>query len=392
MSKHWPATEDTYEYRSTWITQQLAVLALKKPPSIDDMSKKAKTLRFCLWVTCSRKEDSLPDALPNLNAATDAVRIDHSLLPEGLLGDSCAACGKEGATMRCTRCLIKNGASCSHETIRTLYCDRQCQVQHWPKHKAECAQLMQLNRIVKLYEEEAKAFFELFILRFRPKNIATTVCHMAPDCVEISGQAGHDVMVLALSSGREIVFDPTRAQFGWKEALTPWESYLKHRISTTHSEPPPMCTELAREVPGQIFQDRRRDDLRNANLVLAEVVAQKIASLLGKRYGRVENALKLSEKEFLPLRAAVAASMKRGLTFVAREMDGNTSESLPFASRNPLPAGTEEFCSTATMIWVQKAKYSLDKIMRGQVPRGFNMTTLLTAWEERFESEVRLQL
>ncbi|KAK4202385.1 hypothetical protein QBC40DRAFT_196453, partial [Triangularia verruculosa] len=197
------------------------------------MSNKAKALRFSLWVTCSRKEDSLPNELPDPDSSRESqiTATDHSLLPEALLGNSCAACGKEGATMRCTRYIIRNGENNSYETFRTVYCNRQCQVGHWPKHKAECAQISHLNRIVKLYDDVHEHCIDLTTdygnlqVRFRPKNINTTVCHMAPSRVEFSGQAGHDVMLLTLSSGRRIVFDPTRAQFGWKEALSPWESY-----------------------------------------------------------------------------------------------------------------------------------------------------------------------
>lgn len=217
---HWEALRseargngEVNESKPLWILQQVAIMALKCPPSPDDMSNKAKALHFCLWITCCRKEDSLPNQPPVTGPETD-----HSLLPEGLLGDSCAACGKQGATMRCSPCLIKNGDNCSHETIRTLYCDWTCQAQPWPKHR-------QISRVVKLYEEVWEHFMDLTEFHFRPKNINISVCRMTPDRFEFSGMPGHNVLRLTLSSARQVVLDPTRAQFGWKEALSPWESH-----------------------------------------------------------------------------------------------------------------------------------------------------------------------
>ena len=40
----------------------------------------------------------------------------------------CNSCGSSGAKKRCTRCLV------------TYYCDRQCQVKHWPSHKMDCTE------------------------------------------------------------------------------------------------------------------------------------------------------------------------------------------------------------------------------------------------------------
>ncbi|KAK4172943.1 hypothetical protein QBC36DRAFT_293873 [Triangularia setosa] len=177
-------------------------------------------------------------------------------------------------------------------------------------------------------------------------------------------------MLLTQSSGREIAFDPAHAQFA----------------------PPLMYCDLPQEVPGQIFQNRWCSDLDSTNLVLAEVVTQKITSLLTLRYGRVKKALKLGNKEFLPLRKAVAASMKRGLIFTTKEIDGKILEHMFMTSRNPVSSGKDEFCSIASMIWLQKAKYNMDRITRGHVPRCFNNMTLLKIGKKRFEPKVNLRL
>ncbi|XP_035980611.1 zinc finger MYND domain-containing protein 10 [Fundulus heteroclitus] len=58
-------------------------------------------------------------------AETYNLDVMERLLPEK---PKCGSCGKE-ATKRCSRCLGE------------WYCNRQCQVKHWPKHKKSC-QLM----------------------------------------------------------------------------------------------------------------------------------------------------------------------------------------------------------------------------------------------------------
>lgn len=43
----------------------------------------------------------------------------------------------------------------------------------------------------------------------------------------------HTVSQLTTASGLKFAFDPTAAQFGWKENLAPWDTYEQRRIEFT---------------------------------------------------------------------------------------------------------------------------------------------------------------
>lgn len=80
-------------------------------------------------------------------------------------------------------------------------------------------------------------FFE-----FVPKNAETTVFYgpltnMSPH---------HMVSQLTTASGLKFAFDPTAAQFGWKENLAPWDIYEHRRIDFTV----PVETAGSRSVSG----------------------------------------------------------------------------------------------------------------------------------------------
>lgn len=51
---------------------------------------------------------------------------------------ACCFCGKPNCTQKCVRCLS------------TVYCDRNCQVQHWPIHKKECEKTKQKSVITEI--------------------------------------------------------------------------------------------------------------------------------------------------------------------------------------------------------------------------------------------------
>jgi len=57
----------------------------------------------------------------------DSSSSSSSSSSGGASRDVCARCGKEGAPSRCSRC----------KTFK--YCNRECQVAHWPAHKSSCS-------------------------------------------------------------------------------------------------------------------------------------------------------------------------------------------------------------------------------------------------------------
>uniref|UniRef100_A0A3Q2PW12 Zinc finger MYND domain-containing protein 10 n=1 Tax=Fundulus heteroclitus TaxID=8078 RepID=A0A3Q2PW12_FUNHE len=92
---------------------------------VRDNSGKWKAIaKYQVKETFSPSDSDLQQQAQRL-AETYNLDVMERLLPEK---PKCGSCGKE-ASKRCSRCLGE------------WYCNRQCQVKHWPKHKKSC-QLM----------------------------------------------------------------------------------------------------------------------------------------------------------------------------------------------------------------------------------------------------------
>lgn len=70
-----------------------------------------------------------------------------------------------------------------------------------------------------------------------PKNIAKPY-HIASSGQgeSFAGLAAHHVLRLTLPCGLGFAFDPTGAQYGWSEILSPWTPYKRHRVRLIISE------------------------------------------------------------------------------------------------------------------------------------------------------------
>lgn len=63
----------------------------------------------------------------------------------------------------------------------------------------------------------------------QPKNMHKTVLLVQGQCVMFNSLYRHHPLRITLPCGLQFAFDPTAAQYGWKEIIAPWEAYLKHR-------------------------------------------------------------------------------------------------------------------------------------------------------------------
>lgn len=55
------------------------------------------------------------------------------------------------------------------------------------------------------------------------------VLSVDPEAVSCNAVTRHRLFRITLPSGKQFAFDPTAVQFGWRETLSPWESFLEHR-------------------------------------------------------------------------------------------------------------------------------------------------------------------
>jgi hypothetical protein len=59
----------------------------------------------------------------------------------------CANCGM-GTSMRCVRCMDAPEYE-PGDSVDSVYCDRECQKEHWPNHKAHCHALGQRKKLLR---------------------------------------------------------------------------------------------------------------------------------------------------------------------------------------------------------------------------------------------------
>ncbi|KAJ0125199.1 uncharacterized protein J7T55_006544 [Diaporthe amygdali] len=112
---------------------------------------------------------------------------------------------------------------------------------------------------------------------------------------------------LTLPSGAQYAFDPSAAQFGWKDCLAPWAEYARCRIH--HIENVTVLDPLdGTRVPAK---DRVKpsDIIRRFDWA-KEYVAEELVSILRARKGGLRALLKLSDGQFETGRKDLADAME----------------------------------------------------------------------------------
>ncbi|KAK4211908.1 hypothetical protein QBC37DRAFT_375564 [Rhypophila decipiens] len=316
----------------------LAILTQDQPRDDDENLVKTRHLEYLAWVAAGRKDETSPLLPVGAQDALSRSPIDHSILPETNLNKACAACGKNDAKYRCSRCHLKTE---DKKTFVTYYCNTKCQSNDWAKHRKRCRILSRLHRAVSILDElvclsseavlefcrhpvdirerngmvmfqqpadahdgpmaylgrhvagkvrwqDVAASRELFlaalasnscmeiyggsrrpfldlvlerkgvpaqalgtcveVVCFRPKNMHRPVYSFIgtnpPTLEEIqimdfNSTLAHEALRVTLVDGTKLVIDPTGRQFGWKEFLAPWDTYLPERVHNLVSEKGP---------------------------------------------------------------------------------------------------------------------------------------------------------
>ncbi|KAI8635447.1 hypothetical protein F5Y19DRAFT_482668 [Xylariaceae sp. FL1651] len=122
--------------------QHLIELGMQKSLQRKDKSYKARQLRYYKWVGLGRKNETYPFSTGNFHGLASTVRIAALVSPS-----SCAACGKEGANMRCPDCNFQDD---EHIMEKTAYCNKNCLKDHYDTHRRTCGDRKTIYRIVSL--------------------------------------------------------------------------------------------------------------------------------------------------------------------------------------------------------------------------------------------------
>jgi hypothetical protein len=215
------------------------------------------------------------------------------------------------------------------------------------------------------------------------------------DWDEHNALMGHEVFLATLPCGMAVVLDPTGMQFGWKEHISPWSSFKKHRVhlvtgqkylgpnSTGLQDPESMfggnheMMRMMGVVPELHFKDRKEQRLM-------ETVVLSLESQIKERFGGVTEFLRLKGGEFAAAQTAVVDAAKRGLTMLADEItNGAEMKMIRAPSAASGSSDTQKSGSGVEIIWSRK---------RDKRIAGGDDGRLRRLWKARWDHVVGLEL
>ncbi|KAI1121890.1 hypothetical protein F5Y10DRAFT_255306 [Nemania abortiva] len=175
------------------LRSEIGQFALDKPQIPNDNSAKSQQLKYHAWISQGRKDEAYP--FKN-EERFEAQRVDlpeggHEFLPAELTDPKiCANCAKPDAEMACGGCL--SGID-SHVIIKTAYCNKACQTQHWKEHKAQCHGRRKVSRAVSLLHGlfvmfQKKAWVDKQVAGIVEKQGITNIIHDQPDDWALQGK------------------------------------------------------------------------------------------------------------------------------------------------------------------------------------------------------------
>ena len=156
--------------KPAYILKHLAFLAISKGVNLadDDQSNKACQLCYWRWIAQGRRDETSPFSTGS--EKNPPLNDSKVFLPEPATFQQCAACGKEGATNKCSGCLVRTD---DHLTFATAYCGKECQTKHWNAHKASCKQMQQTYRAMLVFQDIFEHFRSVaFYLGYTAKYIS----------------------------------------------------------------------------------------------------------------------------------------------------------------------------------------------------------------------------
>ncbi|KAI0103363.1 hypothetical protein GGR51DRAFT_561791 [Nemania sp. FL0031] len=175
------------------LRSQLGKLAIDKPQIPDDGSAKSQQLKYHAWIFQGRKDEEYPFKDEKLRDAqpVNQSKGGHAFLPAKLTDPKvCANCANPDTDAACGGCLLELD---SHAIIKTVYCNKTCQTQHWAEHKSQCLGRRKLSRAVSLIHDlfimfQKRAWTDKQITGIVEKQGITNIIHGEPNDWALQGK------------------------------------------------------------------------------------------------------------------------------------------------------------------------------------------------------------
>ncbi|KAJ2997856.1 hypothetical protein NUW58_g515 [Xylaria curta] len=139
---------------------------------------------------------------------------------------------------------------------------------------------LSLYHLIKyLFKSVCKSVDQAFV---SPRNVIRPVCQLSLERALNISLYRHPVLKITLPSDEKYVVDLTGAQFGWKETLAPWATWVKLRTSNTAKEPfKPATGNLRSFVDSHViesYQQEVRETVVKAIITELDVIVQSTPS------------------------------------------------------------------------------------------------------------------
>ncbi|KAI1108538.1 hypothetical protein F5Y14DRAFT_459480 [Nemania sp. NC0429] len=168
------------------LRSEIGQFALDKPEIPNDDSAKSQQLKYHAWISQGRKDEEYPF---NGGSHSDGQAVvlpegSHAFLPAELTNPKiCANCKKPNPNNACSGCLVELDG---HAVMKTQYCDKKCQIQHWKDHKSQCLGRKKISRAVSLIYDffimaQKGAWINKQIVSIIEKQGITNIVHGNPD-------------------------------------------------------------------------------------------------------------------------------------------------------------------------------------------------------------------
>jgi len=137
--------------------------------------------------------------------------------------------------------------------------------------------------------------------------------------LDISSLWAHTLFRVTLPGGKQVAVDITRQQFGWKEFVSPWDEYVKHRVQNLPV--PPRRQEISAHptLPApvdslktafdqlKVFDGAPDEQNRRAREMTAAWVASALEHQITNKFGGLEALLALGDGDFALARESIVA-------------------------------------------------------------------------------------
>lgn len=213
------------------------------------------------------------------------------------------------------------------------------------------------------------------------------------ELLNISSLRAHELFRVTLPGGRQVAVDITRQQFGWKEFVSPWEEYMKHRVLRIVSirergihedDKLPSSADFKTHTKALNQFDKVMgeciDEALRARDMTAKWVSSALREQIDKDYGGLSELLALDKSNFFTAQESIVVGAEgmfaQNLAAFERRQDHRIFVFFVGEEFELYVALGEEFCKKMQKVWFTEEEYKRHKN---------SPATIRSIWKKRWD-------